>query len=211
MLTLFEAFDLELMNWLRAYDAPWLDTLMTWISASGGAGAVWLVLAIIALLRPRDRAAAWRVMLTVALCYALVDGVLKPLVARERPRLASSAAADLPATAAATARPAHATDPKRALPPLPRTYSFPSGHAASTFGAAVAVSRMWPHTRAAWWALAVLIGYSRVYLGHHYPLDVAGGALLGIAVALWVLGGRHRATYASTLPTPLPPGVIVRP
>jgi undecaprenyl-diphosphatase len=94
---------------------------------------------------------------------------------------------------------------------MPRSYSFPSGHAASTFGAAVSVSRMWPQTRALWWALAVLIGYSRIYLGHHYPLDVIGGALLGVAIAFWVLGGRHRATYANTLPHPLPRGVVLKP
>jgi undecaprenyl-diphosphatase len=132
------------------------------------------------------------VFLTIALCYAVVDGVIKPLVARERPSIL-------------------ATDPPRDLPPLPRTFSFPSGHAASTFGAAVAVSRMWPRTTLVWWSLATVVGYSRIYLGHHYPLDVAGGALIGIAAAFWVLGGRHRATDARTLPDPLPPGVIVRP
>ena len=130
--------------------------------------------------------------LTIALCYAVVDAIIKPLTARERPSIV-------------------ATDPPRGVPPIPRTFSFPSGHAASTFGAAVAVSRMWPQTTIVWWGLAALVGYSRIYLGHHYPLDVVGGAIFGIAVAFWVLGGRHRATYASTLPKPLPPGVIVRP
>jgi undecaprenyl-diphosphatase len=187
-----ESVDLALMNWLRAFDSPWLDTAMIWISSSGGAGLVWLVLALAAFVRPRDRAAAWRVMLTVALCYAVVDGVMKPLAGRARPAPLATAA-------------------KRELPPLPVTSSFPSGHAASTFGAAVAVSRMWPQTRVVWWTLAVLIGYSRIYLGHHYPLDVAGGALLGVAIAFWVLGGRHRATYAGTLPRALSAGTIIRP
>ena len=187
-----ESIDLTLMNWMRAFEAPWLDAVMMWISSSGGAGLIWLALAFAAFMRSRDRAAAWRVMLVIALCYPLVDGVLKPLVGRARP-------APL------------ATDGKRELPPLPRTSSFPSGHAASTFGAAVAVSRMWPHTRVVWWTLAVLIGYSRIYLGHHYPFDVLGGALLGVGIAFWVLGGRHRATYASTLPRTLAPGTIIRP
>jgi membrane-associated phospholipid phosphatase len=62
-----------------------------------------------------------------------------------------------------------------------------------------------------WWIVALLIGYSRIYLAHHYPLDVGGGALLGIAVAFWVLGGRHGATDGSTLPNPLPHGVVLRP
>jgi undecaprenyl-diphosphatase len=186
-----EAFDQQLLTWLRGYHAPWLDLVMTWVSASGGAGLVWLGLAAVALAIPRHRAAAWRVMLAVFLSYAHVDAVLKPLIARARPEVVVAA--------------------ERNLPPTPGTYAFPSGHATATFSAAVTVSRMWPTTRALWWTLAILIGYSRIYLGHHYPLDIAGGALLGVLVGLWVLGGRHPATYASTLPRPLPRGVIVKP
>lgn len=197
MFELIEAADLALMHWLRAWHAPWLDAAMVWMSASGSAGIVWLTLAFVAFFRPRDRAAAWRVVLTVALCYGVVDGLLKPLIGRARPDLTGIAA--------------RATDPPRELPPQPTSHAFPSGHATSTFGAAVAVSRMWPSTRALWWAFAVLVGYSRIYLGHHYPFDVLGGAVLGVGIALWVLGGRHRATYASTLPAPLPAGVIIRP
>jgi undecaprenyl-diphosphatase len=187
-----QEFDLALLHALRPSQTRWLDVVMAWFSAGGGAGIIWLVLGLAAFTQPRYRAAAWRVFLTIALAYTMVDAVVKPLVARPRPSIM-------------------ALDPPRDLPPLPRTFSFPSGHAASTFGAAVAVSRMWPHTGAVWWSLALLIGYSRIYLGHHYPLDVLGGALGGIAVAWWVLGGRHRATYTRTLPYPLPPGVVIRP
>jgi undecaprenyl-diphosphatase len=187
-----ESLDLALLDWLRPWQTPGLDRAMIWISASGGAGLVWVTLAAIAIAIPRHRAAAWRVLLTVALAYATVDAVLKPLIGRPRPGI-------------------HATAPARDLPPIPRTSSFPSGHATATFGAAVAVSRMWPGTSALWWTLAVLIGYSRIYLGHHYPLDVAAGALLGTALAFWVLGGRHPATYSRTLPTSLPAGVTIRP
>ena len=189
---MIESLDLALLDWLRPWHTPGLDRAMSVISASGGAGLVWVTLAIVASAMPRTRASAWRVLLTVALAYGMVDGVLKPLIGRPRPAI-------------------HATAPARHLPPLPRTSSFPSGHATATFGAAIAVSRMWPHTAPVWWSLAVLIGYSRIYLGHHYPLDVAGGALIGIALAFWVLGGRHPATYARTLPSPLPAGVVVRP
>ena len=189
---MLESFDLALLDWLRPWHTPGLDRAMSWISASGGAGLVWVTLAVVAIAMPRYRASAWRVLLTVMLAYALVDAVLKPLIGRPRPAI-------------------HATAPARQLPPVPRTSSFPSGHATATFGAAIAVSRMWPHTAPVWWSLAVLIGYSRIYLGHHYPLDVAAGALMGIALAFWVLGGRHPATYTSTLPSPVPAGVVVRP
>jgi undecaprenyl-diphosphatase len=183
-----QSIDLALLRWLTPWHAPWLDRLMIWISSAGGAAMIWLLLSAVAFAVPRYRAAAWRVFLTIALAYLTVDGVLKPLVARQRPSIAADA-------------------PARQLPPLPRSFSFPSGHTASTFGAAVAVSRMWPQTRVLWWTLAVLIGYSRIYLGHHYPLDVLSGALLGIALAFWVLGGGHPATY---LKVPAP-GVVLRP
>lgn len=193
MIETLQSLDLALLGWLRPWHSPLADRVMSFISASGGAGLIWLVLGGAALWIPRHRAAACRVFLTVSLAYALVDAVVKPIIARDRPVAV------------------HATDPPRQLPPLPRTFSFPSGHAASTFGAAVAVSRIWPQTRALWWSLAILVGYSRIYLGHHYPLDVMGGALVGIAAAFWVLGGRHPATYASTLPKSLPRGTIIRP
>src|SRR5688500_13237143 len=131
-----QAFDLALLEWMTPWHTPWLDRVMIFVSASGGAGAMWLAIGLVGWTMPRHRAAAWRVFLTIALAYALVDGIVKPLFARERPSIA-------------------ATEPPRELPPLPRSFSFPSGHAASTFGAAVAVSRMWPQTRALWWSLAL--------------------------------------------------------
>lgn len=64
--------------------------------------------------------------------------------------------------------------------------SFPSDHA--VFGFAIA-TMVWRYNRKAgiifiW--LAVLVGFSRVYVGTHYPLDVVGGAALGIIVSLIV-------------------------
>jgi undecaprenyl-diphosphatase len=168
-----QSVDLWLFQALTPWHAPWLDRLMTGLSISGTASAVWLVLATIGLLRRSSRMAAWRVYLVVLLCYGMVDGVLKPAIARPRPIAV------------------RAFDPPRDLPPIPRSLSFPSGHSASAFGSAVAISRMWPQGRVLWWTLAVLVGYSRVYVGHHYPLDVAGGATVGVLVALWVLGGRR--------------------
>lgn len=81
----------------------------------------------------------------------------------------------------------------RARPPLadlsldpigivPASASFPSGHAATAFAAAVAVGLVHPRLRRPLIALAVVVALSRVYLGVHYVLDVAAGALLGIAI-----------------------------
>lgn len=64
----------------------------------------------------------------------------------------------------------------------PDVYSFPSGHTAASFGAAVAI--LGPAGVAGWVALAAahLVGVSRMYLGAHYPSDVLAGVLLGSLV-----------------------------
>jgi membrane-associated phospholipid phosphatase len=67
---------------------------------------------------------------------------------------------------------------------VPASASFPSGHAATAFAAAVAVALVYPRLGRPLLALAVVIAVSRVYLGVHYVLDVAVGTVLGIAVGV---------------------------
>jgi undecaprenyl-diphosphatase len=93
-----------------------------------------------------------------------INGAIKVLVGRPRPTVA---------------------DPHlHALIAVPSSPSFPSGHAATAFAAAVTIARLAPRVR--WWVLglAALVALSRVYLRVHYPLDILGGALIGIAVGL---------------------------
>jgi undecaprenyl-diphosphatase len=70
--------------------------------------------------------------------------------------------------------------------------SFPSGHTLTAFAAAAAVSSFHPRFRWPLFALAGLVGLSRIYLGVHFWLDVAAGAALGVAVGLSAAWAAHR-------------------
>lgn len=67
----------------------------------------------------------------------------------------------------------------------PNAYaSFPSGHTASAFAAATALSLLAPRWRLVWFAAATAIALSRVVVGQHYPTDILAGAALGMVVTM---------------------------
>jgi undecaprenyl-diphosphatase len=71
-----------------------------------------------------------------------------------------------------------------ALAENPDSFSFPSGHTAAAFGIAVALAGEGSWLGGLTLGLASGIAVSRVYLGAHYPLDVAAGCLLGTLCGL---------------------------
>jgi undecaprenyl-diphosphatase len=109
----------------------------------------------------------WGVFALTVIAVALADWSatgLKALVDRPRP-------------------PLRYAEPKT-LVPVPHDASFPSGHAATSFAAATMLSFAFPRFAPFLYVLAAAVAFSRVYVGVHYPLDVIGGALLGVLVAV---------------------------
>jgi undecaprenyl-diphosphatase len=100
------------------------------------------------------------------LLASVLSGGLKELVGRVRPPFADANVA--------------------ALGAVPDSPSFPSGHATTAFAAAAVVGAFHPRLRVPLFALAALVGISRVYLGVHYAFDVVAGAALGTALGLAV-------------------------
>jgi glycosyltransferase 2 family protein len=81
-------------------------------------------------------------------------------------------------------RPAHTVDVARVLGPTQTGLGYPSGHAAVAAATAALVAPRLPQPWGALaWAWGLAVGPLRTYVGAHLPLDVVGGAGLGVAIA----------------------------
>ncbi len=151
-------------------DAPFLRRIpRVFITATYlGDGYLWLGLAL-GLLAFGGDADRWNVLagFFITLTNLVVVRTLKSLFSRERPEEAIEAMRGR----------------------LRDAYSFPSGHATTSFGLAWLVAMSYPlvWVQAVVYAGATMIGLSRVMLREHYVSDVVAGATLGTLVAVCVL------------------------
>jgi undecaprenyl-diphosphatase len=148
-------------------ETPRLDVAMRRLSRAADHSKLWLgCAAALALLGgARGRHAARRGLFSLGLASGFANLVAKPLTTRRRPERE-----ELEVLA-------------RRQVSMPRTSSFPSGHAASALAFATGAGQAEPRLSAPLRALATLVGYSRVHTGVHYPADVAVGAFIGVTAA----------------------------
>lgn len=154
--------DTSIIVWLQSNSNPFLDTFFRIFTRFGDYAEIWFVMAIIMAFNKENRKKAFLGILAIALSHIVISIILKPLIMRPRPFEALGF--DI-------------------LIASPHGSSFPSGHASSSFAFAMLVFFMnWKYK---WVAVscAILMAFSRVYLGVHYVSDVLVGALVGTLIA----------------------------
>jgi membrane-associated phospholipid phosphatase len=143
----------------------WLNGFFRFFTLTFSAGLGWYVIMALAILvDPRRGIRAVRhTILPLSVASILVEYPIKAFFRRSRPFIDFIQAI--------------------VIGKKPGSWSFPSGHSASAFAGAWLLSRDFPGQRPLFFLLAGLVGFSRIYLGDHYPGDVASGALSGMALA----------------------------
>lgn len=176
--------ELQILHGIQGLRNEWLDVLMVFLSTLGDGGIFWIVLALILIILPRTRKCGVSILLAMALTHLIGNMFLKNLIARPRP--------------------CHVDTSVKMLIPCPTSFSFPSGHTANGFAAAVSIFLNYRKPGIGALVLAATIAFSRMYLFAHYPTDILGGLVLGTLDACLIawcirLWSEKRATGAKAM------------
>jgi len=158
MLKAVDTYIFGLIN--KGCSNPLLDLIMPFITALGSGEFLFVVSVIIILFGRKNKSRAGILLLAGLTATYYASSFFKGWVARPRPFVS------LPDVRALVAE---------------SGFSFPSSHATQAFMSAMVLSVFF-RNRALFFALAIAVGFSRIYLGVHYASDVIAGALLGAAI-----------------------------
>lgn len=160
---MLQTLDFKVLNYIQKLRCGFLDFLMPKITALGNGGAVWILAAVVLIIKPNSRNIGSDIITGLLLGVLVCNIILKPLTRRRRPFHCKS-------------------DIKLLIKP-PTDYSFPSGHTLSSFIAAFILVMSGSALGIPAVVLASLIAFSRLYMYVHFPSDVIGAIVIAAAVA----------------------------
>lgn len=175
-----QALNLSLFEWLAAGHSP--NSPLLWLASLIAVRSSWLCFAIVAWAawrKPAQRAYLMATLFAIAVA-ALAAHELAQVIATPRPFIVGLS-------------PAYIDHGARG--------SMPSAHASVMFTLALVLALRAPLRAVAGWifAIALLTGWARVYVGVHFPLDIAGGLLLALVVTA-AFAGLHWLVRRFVLP-----------
>ena len=161
LMALIQRFDNSILFFIKDnMHGHIMDKFMVFLTSLGNGGVIWIAAAVLLISSKKYRNTGVMVLGALLLSTILGEEILKNVFQRMRP------SASIPAV--------------NLLISKPLSYSFPSGHSASSFAAAGVLAKYHKKYAALFFGLAALIAFSRLYLYVHYPTDVLAGMVLGL-------------------------------
>ena len=172
MFDIIQGWDAGVLLWIQEnLRTDVLTVVMKAVSFFGNYGIGMIVIAVIFIFPKRTRQTGVNIGLALGLGAFFVNLIIKPLVMRPRPYVTLEKLVPL-------------------MKEMKDPHSFPSGHTQAAFALAVSMCLVLRKKIVSILALAfaVIMGFSRLYVGAHYPSDVIAGALIGTAAAFAAYG-----------------------
>lgn len=168
MIEIIKQFDETILFYIYHHlHTSFLDYILSVITSLGDGKFIWIALTYLLMWDKKTRKYGVLLCISLILSTYLGDGILKPLIKRNRPYL------DYPSITL--------------LLKKPGGYSFPSGHTMAAFTSATILYHYKKYFGILLYLFALLMGYSRVYFFFHYPVDVLTGAILGTMVGIFTI------------------------
>lgn len=165
MIEIFKKVDNTILRWINVkFRNKTFDKIMPIITSAGNLGIIWIVISVLLITKKDYRVLGQTILIALVITTIIGEGIIKNIVKRKRPF--------------------YGDDDKELLISRPITYSFPSGHTASSFAVATVFIKTDNAASLEIMLLACLIAFSRIYLGVHYPSDVIGGGIIGALCGL---------------------------
>lgn len=156
-------WEFDVLNWFYSLHNPVLDKVEVFITWFGNAGIFWIAVSALILIFAKDKRVGATCAVALLSEFIVCNLILKNTVQRDRPCWINTSI--------------------EMLIPVPKDYSFPSGHSGASFAVSMSIiqyNRKWGTAAV---ILASLIALSRLYLYVHFPTDVITGAAIGTLMA----------------------------